>query len=185
MMSPDTETNLSTSPRIPRRVGLYLAVVQFFFAVSWVVYATYLPQLAAQVGLPKTAVIWVLMLDQIIFLVADFMTGLMADRAGRVVGRLGHAVLAATLVSCAAFVLLPIVAPQGSPALFFTLTVVWAVSSSALRAPPLKLIGQNAAAPLRPWLVGMSVFGLGVAGAMAPYLGLRLAAVEPRVALVA
>lgn len=185
MTSPDTETNPSTAPRVPRRVGLYLAVVQFFFAVCWVVYATYLPQLAAQVGLPKHAVIWILMLDQLIFLVADFVTGLMADRVGRVVGRLGKTVLAATLVSCAAFVLLPIVAPQASPALFFTLTVVWAIGSSALRAPPLKLIGQNAAAPLRPWLVGMTVFGLGVAGALAPYLGLRLAAIDPRVAFVA
>ncbi len=181
----DTDQPPSTTPRVPRRVGLYLAVVQFFFAVSWVVYAAYLPQLAAQVGLPKSAVIWVLMLDQLIFLVADFATGLMADRAGRVVGRLGQAVLAATLVSCAAFVLLPIVAPRGSPVLFLALTMVWAIGSSALRAPPLKLIGQNAAAPVRPWLVGMSVFGLGVAGALAPYLGLRLAAIDPRVAFVA
>ncbi|CAN5914075.1 MFS transporter [soil metagenome] len=185
MIPPDPHELLSTAPRVPRRVGLYLAVVQFFFAVSWVVYAAYLPQLAAQVGLPKSAVIWLLMLDQLIFVVADFMTGLMADRVGRVVGRLGHAVLAATLVSCAAFVLLPIVAPQGSPGLFFTLTVVWAVCSSALRAPPLKLIGRSSAAPLRPWLVGMSVFGLGVAGATAPYLGLRLATIDPRIAFVA
>ena len=32
------------------RVGLYLAVVQFFFAIGWVVYAAYLPQLAQQAG---------------------------------------------------------------------------------------------------------------------------------------
>ena len=28
--------------------GLYLGVVQFFFAASWIVYVLYLPQLAAK-----------------------------------------------------------------------------------------------------------------------------------------
>jgi len=56
---------------VPRRVGLSIAVVQFFFALTWTVYVIYLPQLAAQVGIPKSAVIWLLMLDQLVFLVAD------------------------------------------------------------------------------------------------------------------
>jgi hypothetical protein len=31
--------------------GLYLGVIQFFFALSWTVYAIFLPQLAAQASL--------------------------------------------------------------------------------------------------------------------------------------
>ncbi len=162
------------------RVGLYLAVIQFFFALSWTVYVIFLPQLAAQVGIPKRAVIFVLMLDQIIFVLADYAMGVASDRAVRVVGRLGRVVLAVTLLSCAAFLALPLVAPSGSAALFLGIVVLWSVTSSALRAPPLTLVGRHAAKPQLPWLVGLSMLGLGVASAIAPYLSVVLRDVDPR-----
>ena len=34
-------------------VGLYLGVVQFFFAATWIVYVIYLPQLVAQAGIGR------------------------------------------------------------------------------------------------------------------------------------
>lgn len=162
------------------RVGLYLAVIQFFFALSWTVYVIFLPQLAAQVGIPKHAVIYVLMLDQLIFVLADYAMGVASDRAVRVVGRLGRVVLAVTLLSCAAFLALPLVAPSGSAPLFLGIVVLWSVTSSALRAPPLTLVGRHAAKPQLPWLVGLSMLGLGVASAIAPYLSVALRDVDPR-----
>lgn len=162
------------------RVGIYLAVIQFFFALSWTVYVIFLPQLAAQVGIPKSAVIFVLMLDQIIFVVADYAMGVASDRAVRVVGRLGRVVLAITLLSCAAFLALPLVAPSGSAPLFLGIVVLWSVTSSALRAPPLTLVGRYAAKPQLPWLVGLSMLGLGVASAIAPYLSVLLRDLDPR-----
>jgi len=161
-------------------VGPYLGVVQFFFALCWTVYVIFLPQLAAQAGMPKSTVIWILMLDQLIFVGCDYATGVFSDRAAHVVGRLGRAVIAVTLLSCAAFLLLPFVAPQGSPALFLAVTVLWSASSSALRAPPLTLVGRYASKPAQPWLVAASLFGLGVANAAAPYLGLHLRDIDPR-----
>jgi len=161
-------------------VGLYLGVVQFFFALCWTVYVVYLPQLAAQVGIAKQWVIWVLMLDQLIFVLADYAMGVASDRIARIVGRLGRVVLAVTLLSCAAFLALPLVAPQASPLVFLGITVIWSISSSALRAPPLTLIGRHAARPEQPWLVGLSLFGLGLAGAVAPYLAVQLRGVDPR-----
>jgi len=65
-------------------VGLYLAVVQFFLAIGWVVYAAYLPQLAKAAGLPPKAVPWLLMADQLVFIATDLAVGLASDHAARV-----------------------------------------------------------------------------------------------------
>ena len=165
-------------------IGLYLGVVQFFFAASWIVYVLYLPQLAAQAGIPKAAVAWILMADQLVFVFADYASGVAADRVSRAVGRIGLWVLAATLVSCAAFLALPFVAPGASPAVFLALTLIWAATSSALRAPPLSLVGKHVAKPAQPVLVALSLLGLGVANAMSPYLGLTLRGVDPRIPFV-
>src|SRR4051794_29818462 len=105
-------------------IGLYLGIVQFFFAATWIIYVLYLPQLAVQAGLDKTAVAWILMADQLVFVFADYASGVAADRVGRTVGRIGFLVLAATLVSTAAFLALPLVAPQGSPVVFLVLIAV-------------------------------------------------------------
>jgi len=162
-------------------VGLYLGVVQFFFAATWIVYVLYLPQLAAQAGIGKAAVAWILMADQLVFVFADYASGVTADRVSRAIGRIGAWLLAATLVSCAAFLALPFVAPGASPAIFLALTLIWAVTSSALRAPPLSLLGRHVAKPKQPVLLALSLLGLGVANAISPYLGLQLRGIDPRI----
>ena len=161
--------------------GLYLGVVQFFFAASWIVYVLYLPQLSAQAGIDKSAVPWILMADQLVFVFADYASGVAADRVSRALGRIGGWVLAATVVSCAAFLALPYVAPGASPAIFLALTLIWAVTSSALRAPPLSLLGRHVAKPKQPFLLSLSLLGLGIANAISPYLGLQLRGIDPRI----
>lgn len=171
-------------PALPHRIGLYLALVQFLFATTWTVYIIFLPALAAQVGIPKQAVVFILLADQVIFVLMDFTLGVMADRVGRVIGRLGRLVLAVTVVSCAAFLLLPLVPGLGAhaaaPWLFLALTALWAFTSSALRAPPLTLLGKYAARSAVPWLAALTLFGLGAANAVAPYLTLVLRGLDPR-----
>ncbi len=168
----------------PHRIGLYLALVQFLFTLTWTVYVIFLPKLAAQAGIPKHYVVYILLLDQLIFVIADYAMGLMADRASRVLGRLGHVILGVTLASCLAFLLLPFAAPQGAAWLFLTVTVLWTISSSALRAPPLTLIGKYAAQPSVPWLSALSLFGLGLAGSVSPYLAVTLRDLDPRIPFV-
>lgn len=165
-----------------RKVGFSLAAIQLFFTLTWTVYVIFLPQLAAQVGIAKEAVLLILLMDQLIFLVADTAMGVAADKSVRVFGRLGRWVVIATLLSCAAFILLPLVAAQGPGVqwLFLACTVVWSVTSSALRAPPLVLLGKYAEVSSIPWLASLSFFGLGVAGALAPYLTVTLRGVDPR-----
>jgi hypothetical protein len=171
--------------KIPQGAGLYLAVLELVFALGWTVYAIYLPRLAASVGIAASAVIYILMLDQAIFTITDFATGVAADKVSRVIGRLGHWVAAITLLSCAAFVALPYVAGAHlSPAVLLALTITWAVTSSALRAPPLMLLGKYAARPAIPYLASLAMVGLGIAGAVSPYLATTLAKEDPRLPFI-
>ena len=170
---------------IPHIAGLYLAVLQLVFALGWTVYAIYLPRLAASVGIPKGDVIFLLMLDQAVFTVTDFAMGVAADKVSRLIGRLGHWVAAITIASCAAFVALPFLGAAGSgPAPFVALTMTWAVTSSALRAPPLMLLGKYAARPAIPYLASLATLGIGIAGALSPYLATALSDRDPRLPFV-
>lgn len=165
---------------MPAAAGLYFGALQFAFALTWVAYVIYLPALAAQAGLPPRAVAWILMADQAVFVLCDLAAGLLSDRVARTVGQLGRWAAGLTLVSCAAFVLLPFAAPQGSPPLLLALTLVWAVTASALRAPPLTLLGRHVPRPAQPAMVALSMLGLGLANACAPWLALLLKGVDPR-----
>jgi len=181
----DTEINDPASTA-RNRAGIYLAVLQLVFTLGWTVYVIYLPKLAADVGLAPTVVIFILMLDQLIFTVTDTAMGIMADRISRVVGRLGLIVGVLTAVSCAAFVALPFVVGQGPGAqtALIVLIVIWAATSSALRAPPLTLLGKYAARPSRPFLAALTMLGYGLAGAVSPYLGVALRNSDPRLPFV-
>ncbi len=162
------------------RFGWYLAVLQLLFALCWTVYVIYLPKLAAAAGIAPKAVILVLMLDQAIFTVCDFFTGIAADKVTRVLGRLGVWVTAATALSCAAFLIMPLIAGLGTPTLMAVI-VVWTITSSALRAPPLMLLGKYARKPSIPYLSALALLGTGIAGAMGPYLTITLRDIDPRI----
>ncbi len=154
--------------------------VQLFLALGWTVYVIFLPALAAQAGIAKEWVPWLLLADQAIFAAMDWLLGTRADRVAGAMGRLANAILLASLLSCGAFLLLPFAAPSGSPALLVALTVVWSVTSSALRAPPLALLGRHTPKPAQPWAAALWMLGLGIAGAVAPYLTVHLRGADPR-----
>ena len=172
----------SSQPQLPRGAALYLAVVQFFFVTSWTIYVIYLPKLLVAAGLPASYTIWILLLDQLVFMVMDVVMGIVADRAGRVLGRIGPVIIAVTAVSCIAFLLIPHAAFLGSaaPAVSLILILVWAATSSALRAPPWVLLSKYAAAPSLPWMNALALSGLAIGGVLAPYLGVALRNVDPK-----
>jgi MFS family permease len=174
-MSEQAEAWEAGNPGV-ERFGVYLAFLQLVFTLGWTVYAIYLPKLAAQVGIAPASVILILMMDQAIFTVTDTAMGIAADRLAPVVGRIGLVVGMLTALSCAAFVALPFVAGTGPSAqmLFIGLIVVWAITSSALRAPPLTLLGKYGARPSLPFLSALVMLGYGIAGAVSPYLGTLL-----------
>src|SRR6201996_4368388 len=102
--------------------------------------------------------------------------GIAADRIAPFVGRLGLFVGGLTTLSCVAFMALPFVAGTGPTAQgwFIALIVVWAITSSALRAPPLTLLGKHRAKPSVAFLAALAMLGYGLAGAVSPYLGVVL-----------
>jgi Na+/melibiose symporter-like transporter len=159
-------------------LGVYLGVVQFFFATTWILYVIYLPALAAQAGIGKEWVPWILAADQVIFAVADVITGFWIDRVRSGLARFGGWILGATALSCAAFLALPFL--NFHPLWLLAAILVWSVTSSALRSPPWALLARYAATPSVPWLSALVLTGSAVAAAMAPYLGIALRGVDPR-----
>ncbi len=172
--------DVSTPRGQSTRVGLYFGVLQLFFNLSWVVYVVFLPQLAAQAGIGAEAVPLILLMDQVIFVVCDWATGLASDRIAEVIGRLGMIVAAVTALSALAFLLLPFITGIGAGALL-GLTMVWAITSSALRAPPLKLLGRYTAPDEQPRAASLFLLGLGISTAIAPFLAAWITAHDPRI----
>jgi MFS family permease len=184
MSKPDRSAEVSTA--VAGRTGVYLAVLQLVFTLGWTTYVIYLPKLAAEVGIAPSAVILILMLDQAVFTITDTAMGIAADRIAPFVGRLGIFVGTLTALSCAAFVALPFVAGTGpgAQAWFIGLIVIWAITSSALRAPPLTLLTRLRAKPAIPFLSALAMLGYGVAGALSPYLGVVLRNQDARLPFV-
>ncbi|ABD06410.1 Major facilitator superfamily MFS_1 [Rhodopseudomonas palustris HaA2] len=179
------DDNSASGARI-NRAGVYVALLQLLFALCWTIYVVFLPKLAAEVGIAPGAVILILMLDQAIFTIADTAMGIAADKVGALTSRIGLFVGIATAVSCAAFVALPFVTSGGPSAqvAFIGLIVVWAATSSALRAPPLTLFGKYGARPSLPWLSALTMLGYGLAGAASPYLGVVMKNIDARLPFV-
>lgn len=169
---------------VSTRVGLYFGLLQLVLGLAWVEYVIYLPRLAAQAGIKPGVVGWLLVFDQLIFAVCDWAAGAATDQVARVIGRVGRIVAALTAVSTLAFLLLPFVS-RSSALLFVTLIVVWAITSSALRAPPLTLLGRYAPAGRQPWLSALFVAGGGLATASTPLLTEGIAAYDPRILFAA
>ena len=171
-----SELSTDTDAAPANHTGAYLAILQLLFTLGWTTYVIYLPELAAKVGIAPSAVILLLMMDQAIFTITDTAMGIAADRIAPFVGRLGLFVGGLTALSCAAFMALPFVAGTGPAAQgwFIALIVVWAITSSALRAPPLTLLGKHSAKPSVPFLAALAMLGYGLAGAVSPYLGVVL-----------
>jgi Major Facilitator Superfamily len=165
---------------VSTRVGLYFGLLQLVFGLTWVGYVIYLPQLAARAGINAGVVGWLLVFDQMIFALCDWAAGVAVDRVVRVVGRVGKIVAAATAVSALAFLLLPVVSRSGGD-VFVALIVVWAITSSALRAPPLALLGRYTPVGRQPWVSALFVVGAGLATASTPFLAGRITAYDPRI----
>jgi MFS family permease len=172
----------ATHRAIPTGAALYMALVQFLFVTTWTVYAVFLPKLLTQAGLPPAWTPWILIFDQVVFMATDIWVGLGADRAQRTVGRLGPMIIGLTAVSCIAFLLMPHVVHLGAaaPWVGIALILVWAATSSALRAPPWVLLGKHAWRPALPRLNALMLLGLALGGAVAPYLGVTLKNLDPR-----
>jgi MFS family permease len=166
----------------PLALAAWIGVTQLLFVTTWTLYVVYLPQLAAQAGMPKHWVPWILVADQLVFALTDVATGFWLDRVRASLVRIGPWMLGVTAVSCAAFIVLPFAG--ASAGVLLGAIAVWAVTSAALRSPPWVLLSRHAATPSIPWLSTLALTGTAVGSALAPYLGIALRGVDPRVPFV-
>ena len=156
-----------------------VALVQFLFGTTWTLYVIYLPQLAQAAGIGREWVPWILVADQLVFAAMDVVTGFWLDRVRAALGRYGLWMLAGALVTCIAFLALPFAG--ASAGVLLAAIAVWAITSSALRSPPWALLSRYAATPSVPWLSAIVLLGTCAASALAPYLGIALRGIDPRV----
>lgn len=154
----------------------YLGLVQFLFLLTWAVYVIFLGDLLVRVGLPKEFAPRLLLLDQVLFVCADVLLGLYADRVMGLFRSMAPLVLSLNLIACLAFVALPHLT-AGAPALLVGLIALWVLTSSVLRAPLYALIVRRSQEPGRATAVAL--LGMGLASAVAPYLGTVLKGVDP------
>lgn len=176
-------TEMPTRADASRLDGLavYLALTQFLLLATWTVYVIFLPRLLTSVGVEARWAGWVLLADQMLFACFDVAAGFAADRAFRLFARIGRVVAAVGALSCLAFLALPWVAGAGvGPAGFLLLVALWAVTSSALRAPFFGLLARHAPLQSVPRLAGVALAGMGLAAAASPYLGTLMTGVDPR-----
>ena len=164
-----------------------LAIVQLFFTLGWTVYVIFLPGLLKRAGIEASWLPWILIADQLIFAAADLAMGIWLDRSLQLFRRLGNWLTASVLVSCVVFASLPLLADYLPAWLFVPALFVWVLASSVLRVPPLVMLSKFAA-PHEPnsmsLPVGSYLFGLGVAGALAPYVTVVLKNRDPMLPFV-
>jgi MFS family permease len=163
-------------------LAVYVAVVQFLFGTTWTLYVIYLPQLAQAAGIAREWVPWILLADQLVFAAMDVVTGFWVDRVRASLGRFGGWMLAGTVVTSVGFLTLPYAGANAS--VLLAAIAIWALTSSALRSPPWALMSRYAATPSIPWLSTIVLTGTALAGAIAPYLGVALRAVDARVPFI-
>ena len=159
--------------------GPALAGVQFFFTLAWTVYALQLPGLLATAGIAASWLPLLLMADQLAFAVMDVAFGVMADRMAEGYRRLACLLVVLSSLSAVAFALLPLVAGVAHEPLLAVLAI-WVVSTSVVRAPTLILLSKRAKAAQQADLVVWYASGMALASALAPFIGLWLKGVDPR-----
>lgn len=166
-----------------RRTALWATTIQGLFALTWALYVAFLPGLLARAGLEARLAIFFVLLDQAVFVVSDWGSGVYADRLVRLLNRLAPTLTAAALLSSGALVALPWIAGLGIPSLLILVTVVWTATSSALRAPVFTLLGRVGGAARPAGTVSLALVGVGIASALAPAVTRTLAQVDARLAL--
>ncbi|TMH64976.1 MAG: SLC45 family MFS transporter [Betaproteobacteria bacterium] len=163
-------------------LAVYVGVVQFLFGTTWTLYVIYLPQLAQNAGIGREWVPWILVADQLAFAAMDVVTGFWVDRVRAGYGRFGGWIVAGAVLSAFAFLTLPYAGASAN--VLLVAIAIWALTSSALRSPPWALLSRHAATPSMPWLSTLVLTGTAVASALAPYLGVALRGVDPRVPFI-
>jgi hypothetical protein len=176
---------VTTSPAEPgsKAVCVWVAALQFIAALTWTMYVLFLPGLFEQVGIDKRWILWMLVIDQVVFAVSDWYASAHTDRLLRRWRGVASPLMLLILLSAAMMAALPWVADLRQPALFVAVVVLWVIGSSALRAPAFSLLSEVGGLSNRAGTISWALVGLSLASALGPLLTLLLRQVDPHVPL--
>lgn len=160
---------------------LRIAAIQFLFTVTWIIYAIYYGDLLAAVGLDRSWVVTIFILDQLVFALMDPLMGAWADKVEASMRSLAPWVIALNLLAAGAFIALPVFAEHlpNLPALLLLATFVWVVSASVLRAPLFVMLDRLPGAPDQTTRIAQAAAGIAIGAALAPFIGLWLKGMSP------
>jgi Major Facilitator Superfamily len=161
-----------------RPMTLTIGALQLLLVLTWTTYAALLPGLVAAAGMDKAVIPWLLLADQVIFLVADPLLGFISGTMLRVWRRIGLPMAAMALASALCFVALPLTAPLGQWGLLLPL-LVWAITSSVLRAPLAVMLQRHAPAHRSVRALVLATAGQALGMVFAPSLTALLAGRDP------
>ena len=167
-----------------KSISLSVATLQFGVVLSWTMYVMFLPGLMELSGIGKHWLIWILILDQAVFAVSDWMAGTHADRVSRQMRRVGPPLAVVAVLSSLAMAALPWIAALKQPALLVATVVIWVATSSALRAPAFALLSKVGGIKKHTGMVSLSLVGLSLASAMGPLLTNVLRHADPRLPIL-
>jgi hypothetical protein len=165
-----TDFNLSPSKILWPRV-LSLAALQAGISLAWVVYALYIPQLLKQVGLPASAAVPLLIVENGLSVVMEPLMGGLSDRARRRMGTQLPFIAAGVIVSALLLASLPLLAGMGDRSdqvarLLTWAVITWSLAMTIFRSPALALLGQTAMSQQLPQAASLLTFAGAIAGAL-------------------
>lgn len=172
------------TPTRKSNINVALATVQLTFALGWTVYVIFLPGLLKQAGIAAAWLPWILIADQLLFAASDLLCGQHMDKVEIALVNYGKWLAALVFGACALFVALPFIADSVPTPLFMVALFGWVALSSVLRVPPLVLLGKAATPDESSRGIAAYLFGLGIAGALAPYLTVALNNASPTLPFV-
>ncbi|CAN5338102.1 hypothetical protein BH09PSE6_BH09PSE6_18180 [soil metagenome] len=167
-----------SSPPVSRRLPAAICLLQGVLVATWTAYALLLAPLAERAGIAATALVWILFADRVIFVVADWASGLYADWLSATLRRIGPWLVGAAVLSGLLLCLLPL-ASDVSASLFIATALAWACVSSFLRAPVFALLGRAGSHHSTGPAISISLIGVGIAGALGPLTTQALRGLDP------
>ena len=168
----------------PNTAAQRVLLLQGVLLLTWTIYALFLPPLAQQAGISKSLIIWILIADQIVFVVMDWIAGVYADRLADVARRIGPVLNVAGVITAVMFAAMPWIASWANPTLFIVFVSIWAASSSFLRVPAFSLLGRMSGNSSKSGAVSWALFGVCMASAVGPLLTSALVKLDPAIPML-
>lgn len=150
-----------------------LASVQGAITLAWIIYGAYLPKLLADMGLPLSMGLKLLIIESALAVLMEPVMGGLSDQSYQWIGSRFPFIAVGVIFSSALFILIPAVVIFGSPGAVFQwlligVLIVWSLAMTVFRSPAIALLGKYAAPAELPLAASLLTLVGGLVGAFRP-----------------